>query len=333
MLSTRRGGVLTEAKLPGAARRQGLRHRDDAASVVDTLCCSEGSAASRAAAHVCRGRVSPAAAAGQRVGEPNPWSVSDGSTRSKLGQWRELSRPSRPSRRRSALAPWPFGPDPPHDPSIASAAPNITPARMHSSVRVPITFAARRVGRWQLRRPREQRLGRGAHAGLDHAAEEDAVRRDAVVGRGGAEVDDDRVAPVEAARGERVDDAIGAHGARLVHLQRDGKRRAPSTITGRRRTSCGTLEQGLAHRGTTDAMATPVTLAGASPDARSAWRSNADLVGGARQSVVSRQCARSVSPSKRPMVVSVAIRYVLAPEPSYCSLPAPAPKPFSRRSL
>ena len=64
------------------------------------------------------------------------------------------------------------------------------------------------------------------HAGRDHAAEEHAVRGDAVEGGRRAEVDDDRVAPVAAARGERVDDPVGADGERLVDVERDRQRRA-----------------------------------------------------------------------------------------------------------
>ena len=105
-------------------------------------------------------------------------------------------------------------------PSIDSAAPNITPARMHSSVRVPITRAGATssvAGSLDVRR--NSVSAERAHAGRDHAAEEDAVLRDAVEGRRGAQVDDDRVALVLPARRERVDDAVGADGERLVDLR------------------------------------------------------------------------------------------------------------------
>ena len=109
-------------------------------------------------------------------------------------------------------------------PSIASAAPNITPARMHSSVRCPITrLGTDELRRRQLRRPARQRFRRRQHARRDHAAEEHAVGRDAVERRRRAHVDDDRVARVEPARGERVDDPIGADRQRFVDVERDRK--------------------------------------------------------------------------------------------------------------
>ena len=117
-------------------------------------------------------------------------------------------------------------------PSIDSAVPNITPARMQSSVRVPITFVRRDQLRVrQPRRPPKQRLRRRAHARRDHAAEEHAVARDAVERRGGAEVHHDRIALIAAAREQRVDDPVGAHGARLVDRECDRERRLPSKIS------------------------------------------------------------------------------------------------------
>ena len=79
-------------------------------------------------------------------------------------------------------------------PSIASAAPNSTPARMHSSVRVPIARAGGTssvAGSFDVRRKSVSAEVR--RPGRDDAAEEDAVRGDAVVRRRGAEVDDDGV--------------------------------------------------------------------------------------------------------------------------------------------
>ena len=105
-------------------------------------------------------------------------------------------------------------------PSIASAAPNITPARMHSSVRVPITRVGTMssvAGSFDVRRVSVSADVQDARR--DHAAEEDAVGRDAVEGRGGAHVDDDRVAREEPARRERVDEPIGADGERLVDVR------------------------------------------------------------------------------------------------------------------
>ena len=93
--------------------------------------------------------------------------------------------------------------------------------RADALLRARADHAARRdqLRRGKLGRAPEERLGGAAHPGRDHAAEEHAVLRDAVEGRRRAEVDDDRVARVEPARRERVDDAVGADGERLVDLR------------------------------------------------------------------------------------------------------------------
>ena len=60
---------------------------------------------------------------------------------------------------------------------------------------------------------------------MNDTAEEDAVGGDAIVGGRRAEIDDDTIDSVDAARRQRVDDAVRADGHRLVDGERDAQLR------------------------------------------------------------------------------------------------------------
>src|ERR1700680_182181 len=95
----------------------------------------------------------------------------------------------------------------------------VCPARDHP-------FWRDNVRGWELRRAPEQRVGRDHYPGLDHAPEERPPRGDAVVGRGGAQIDDYRVFLVDSARSQSIRDSVRAHGERLLHVELYGKLRA-----------------------------------------------------------------------------------------------------------
>ena len=142
------------------------------------------------------------------------------------------------------------------------------------------------------------------------AADEPAVGRDAVEGGGRAEVHHDAVVPDSSSTArEDVDDPVGAHAQRLVHVERERQRcaridrhagcsrwRAP-----RRRPRC------CVTGGTTDARHTARTSFGEWPPLHEERRRVALLHSSGVRSgvVVRRQCATSSSPRKRPTVISV----------------------------
>ena len=183
------------------------------------------------------------------------------------------------------------------------------PAWMHSSVRRPMTRSgAAELGGGQLGRAPGQLVGRGAEARHDHAAEEPAVGGDAVERGGGAEVDHDGVGPVELDRGEGVDDPVGADAQRLVHVEPDrqrGRGRRPARRCSRWSARCPRRRSG-------SPPAPP--RRGRRPAPR--WASGPPRAGSRRSRcptrpacgpglVVSRQCASSSAPRKRPTVISV----------------------------
>ena len=73
----------------------------------------------------------------------------------------------------------------------------------------------------KLRRAPEQRVSRDHDPGLNDAPEEGPISGDAVVGRGGPQIDDDSILPVNPAGGEGVRDPIGADRKWLFHIELD----------------------------------------------------------------------------------------------------------------
>ena len=94
----------------------------------------------------------------------------------------------------------------------------VDPARAQRGHGVAADDFARRfeLDARQPRRALEQAVHGGAQARRQRGAEQAAVAVDGVEGRRGAEVDDDRGHAVQLGGGQGVDDAVGAHLARVV---------------------------------------------------------------------------------------------------------------------
>src|SRR5438105_1082954 len=93
----------------------------------------------------------------------------------------------------------------------------------------------------ELRRSPDERLEGCLYAGRDDAADKNAIARYAVEGGGRSHVDDDGVAFEEAARGEGVDESIGADREWLVDVDADRQRGAridEDHRTGAQRLAC-----------------------------------------------------------------------------------------------
>ena len=104
------------------------------------------------------------------------------------------------------------------DEAVDEADVAVDDAGLHRVLRVA-TDHARRLGDLDARKlggAGEERVGADLDAGRDDAAKVLALRRDAVEGRRGAEVDDDEAAAEALVRGDAVDDAIGADLARVL---------------------------------------------------------------------------------------------------------------------
>ena len=127
---------------------------------------------------------------------------------------------------------WPFCLDAPHE-SIdgVRGAPHDTGTDAVLGAAADCARRRQQFGRRQLRGPANELIGGRPQARHDHATDETALALRAIGGNtieGGRrpEVDDDRVLLEALQRGERVDDAIGANGQRLIDIEHDRKLRS-----------------------------------------------------------------------------------------------------------